>query len=343
MPLKAEILEINDVPVKTILDTHLEQQSGELDILKKAWLQGRFPFYYAAAMGFSEDFKVKYIPYGTDTPKSIVIEAVNYRDIEKDLDASFYREPYTYEYLEDLNAFYMKFDAFRDFKKFEGFSEEMFAEIEAKGSQDLIIDLRDNTGGYFDLGELLVSYLTDKPFRMTGSYINKYSKPIIDYWAERYKNEGYEVVYSENGMRIDYTKGEEHYVESVATYSEDDEAERRKFNVENSFKGNVYVLIGNKTYSSGVMLAALLKDYDLATFIGEETGGTAGGYTCVSNFNMPNTNLSYSVSWQYFTRPSNVVCKRGVMPDIEVKEDLDHYFNDKDDVLEYAKEMIRNK
>lgn len=76
-------------------------------------------------MGFSDEFKVKYIPYGEEAAKSVVIKSAVYKDIKKDLDYSFYGEPYSYEYLEDLNAFYMKFDTFHDFEKFEGFLEEM--------------------------------------------------------------------------------------------------------------------------------------------------------------------------------------------------------------------------
>jgi len=48
---------------------------------------------------------------------------------------------------------------------FREFYKESFEEIHSKGSKAVIIDLRDNGGGEDELGQLLLSYLVDKPFK----------------------------------------------------------------------------------------------------------------------------------------------------------------------------------
>ena len=48
---------------------------------------------------------------------------------------------------------------------FRGFYKQSLEAIHEKGSTALIIDLRNNGGGEDELGQLLLSYLVDKPFK----------------------------------------------------------------------------------------------------------------------------------------------------------------------------------
>ena len=62
----------------------------------------------------------------------------------------------------------MRIKAFYPMQKgddFDAFLKKAFAEIKEKETKKLIIDLRNNEGGNDRWGEMLFSYLTDKPFR----------------------------------------------------------------------------------------------------------------------------------------------------------------------------------
>jgi C-terminal processing protease CtpA/Prc len=61
-----------------------------------------------------------------------------------------------------------QFGGYADPEKKQGFRDfykESFETIHTKGSKALIIDLRNNGGGEDELGQLLLSYLVDKPFK----------------------------------------------------------------------------------------------------------------------------------------------------------------------------------
>ena len=164
----------------------------------------------------------------------------------------------------------------------------------------LVIDLRENHGGNSAVGDMLVTYLTDKPYRMFASSEIKISSQLID-WRERL---GYEV--PENF----YERAGETFLESYPLESPPATPLR--------FEGEVFVLTSERTDSSATNFAAVIKDFELGSIVGEETGGLP---THVGNsiiFTLPETGLELRVSSTYFVRPGNFDDGRGVLPDCEV-------------------------
>jgi C-terminal processing protease CtpA/Prc len=105
------------------------------------------------------------------------------------------------------------------------------------------------------------------------------------------------------------------------------------------FEGDIYVLINSGTYSSAVMFATTVKDYSIATLIGEESGGLATSYGDIYSFTLPNTRLSVGVSHKRFVRPSGEDDGRGVIPDHVVEGDEN---DDEDEVMDYTLNLIAN-
>jgi C-terminal processing protease CtpA/Prc len=104
------------------------------------------------------------------------------------------------------------------------------------------------------------------------------------------------------------------------------------------FDGPVCMLIGPATFSSATDLAAAVKDFHLATLIGEETGGRANSFGEAYPFELPNSRLIASVASAYFVRASgDTTDRRGVMPDIEIRRSADDVGANRDPVLERAK------
>jgi Peptidase family S41 len=67
------------------------------------------------------------------------------------------------------------FRTFQNLERFQGFLKTTFSQIKTQGIQTLIIDLRDNGGGNGALGNALLEYITDKPYRQFSRYEVKVS------------------------------------------------------------------------------------------------------------------------------------------------------------------------
>lgn len=107
------------------------------------------------------------------------------------------------------------------------------------------------------------------------------------------------------------------------------------------YQGPVCVLIGPSTFSSAMKLANAIADFDLATLIGEETGGNPNAFGEVYLFDLPNTRLQIGVSTKRFVRANGDASYRGgVLPDIEIKPSQEDLRKGVDTVLEFAKSWI---
>lgn len=72
---------------------------------------------------------------------------------------------------------------------------------------------------------------------------------------------------------------------------------------ENLYKGKIYCIISNTTYSSARIFATVLKDNNIAVLLGENSGGKPTSFGAPSKYNTPNTNIRFRVSARAFYRP----------------------------------------
>jgi C-terminal processing protease CtpA/Prc len=199
---------------------------------------------------------------------------------------------------------------------YEQFLAESFKELKAKGTENLILDLRGNGGGKDDYGALLVSYLAKEPY----GYFDRIE--VTKNYPGRSKKIGntYHVT-SHNGL---------------TTWQPN----------ENRFEGNVYVLIDGFSFSTCADVATVLHHHGWATFLGEETGGGYDGNTSGHSrtITLPNSKITVNVPmWMYTT--ANVGHKypsRGIIPDYGIVQTWEEFSNGYDAVLEKAKELIKN-
>jgi hypothetical protein len=222
---------------------------------------------------------------------------------------------------------------------FPDFLEETFAGLRSKGTKNLIIDMRANTGGRDHYPALLFSYLTSKEFRQSErTYVKTYAPsfgrytllgkidPVTDsYWG------------STRGLwKPDPNGGwlmTEKYPTIAVTKPSDDR-----------FDGPLYVLIDGGTISAGSVFCAVVDFHKRATFIGEETGGAAQGSVGSgdSGPTLPASHLHVGIGMEsYFTvvDPNNL--RRGTLPKYEVRQTIDDVTKGRDTVLEFTRELIR--
>lgn len=69
------------------------------------------------------------------------------------------------------------------------------------------------------------------------------------------------------------------------------------------FHGQYYALTSNGTFSSANMFAVVVQDFGIGKLLGEPTGNAPSCYGDIKSFSLPNSGLSYCVSYKTFKRP----------------------------------------
>ncbi len=102
-------------------------------------------------------------------------------------------------------------------------------------------------------------------------------------------------------------------------------------------------LIGKVTFSSAIILANAVEDFELATLFGEETSpcNQFGEYF---DFNLPQSQLRVNIATAQFVRANGDISDpNGVLPHHEVKQSKEDTKVEKDTVLEFAKNWINEQ
>jgi hypothetical protein len=217
-------------------------------------------------------------------------------------------------------------------KPLGAFINEAFAEIDAKKSTALVLDLRSNGGGADELGKLLLAHLVDEPFQYYDDLVinkldfsfRKYASPggpIPARGLEKQPNGKYRMVKHPNW-------GEQKPSQPV-------------------FHGKVFALINGGSFSTTCEFLSHLHSRKRATFIGEESGGGYYGNTSgmTLRVTLPNSKILVGVPLMtyYLTVGKNHDPARGVVPDRPIDYTIDELLAGKDKELDLALKLARDK
>ena len=195
------------------------------------------------------------------------------------------------------------------------FLEATFKSLSQANTQNLIIDLRGNGGGDDNYGAMLVSYLSPEPFGYFESI-----KVTNNY-------RGYGFVEERDGKR----------------YMISHQALNTQQPSSYHFKGKVYILIDGFSFSTCADVATVAHHLDLATFVGEETGGGYDGNTSgySETYTLPNTSVSVRIPrWMYTTaNPGHKYYGRGVIPQYNIEPNLEDILRGDDTILSFTLEL----
>jgi hypothetical protein len=207
--------------------------------------------------------------------------------------------------------------------------EKQFATLREKNTRTLIIDLRGNGGGADNLGALLVSFLTDQPFR----YFEKIRMRAIDPPREHTN--------FPNGQRERLKTGSQANPEGgFLILPSIHSGLSLQSPSKSAFPGKVFMLIDGGCFSTCADVAAVTHHLKRATFIGEETGGGYYGNNSGAGMTLtlPNSKIPVSIPmWEYWNAvPGYSHKRRGTIPDHKVMTRVADLIVGRDAALEKA-------
>jgi C-terminal processing protease CtpA/Prc len=270
-----EITEINGRKAGDILNRILPTLStdGDIETGKRARAQRGFGQYYWTLIEQAGDFTINARDEAgkTVTAKLAgVTEAdrkKNQNPVNSAIQASrekldWGRENLSLRFLKDPEIAQIRIRGFGggDYPKW---METTFQTLREKGTKALILDLRGNGGGADMYGAMLVSYLTDKPFR----YFDHINVKTI---TPSFKEHSDWRVEAEGRLREGTTPNPAGGFQ-VNPKGHPGVAEQPPGKT--PFLGKVFVLIDGNTFSTAADFCAVTHHLKRATFIGQETGG----------------------------------------------------------------------
>jgi len=211
-------------------------------------------------------------------------------------DLSF-EDQYSFEFLADNQVGYLKANTFwlpDGTDEWFALTDSIFSELMDKGSNYLIIDIRDNGGGDDQMWiKGIMPYIAKKKWQRMTHFLGRVRE--ID---ETYPGRLGEVAI------FDY-------------YGEYEVSDQPKF------EGEVYVIVGRKTYSSAIMFTSIIKDNELGTIVGQEektfARGCSTGMSLVHE--MKTTGIFACTPQHWYQRNTEGTCMEGVPTDIQLSDD----------------------
>jgi hypothetical protein len=229
---------------------------------------------------------------------------------------------------------------YADEKKLSIFLKNSFKSIAKNNIKTLIVDVSKNTGGSEGNEGLLYSYFGEN-YQKYKKVRVKTQKAVLD-----------------NGTDKPITLKAFGFIERLFTQKkmEDGTLERRtsigpglmayKNEPDYKFNGKTYVLISPITYSGGSEFSNMMYSQDLATFVGQETGG--GYYGNTSGYSkelvLPNSKIKiYIPALQFVMNVNpNLPFGRGVIPHHEVIPTFEAYINGENASLNYILDHLED-
>ena len=297
-----------------------------------------FPMYFPIKNDFFD-----LVTYDFKTQKTAKIRANTINHVKRDSTIKIkYREIESaktlFSWLNDETAI-MQINSFANYDgkyNFGKFFADALTEYQQKNGKNLIIDIRNNEGGNTSEVMKLVKYLIQKPIQYVDiqnswafEQIDSTLKPFVDNkWAMIWFNQKYKQFEKlPNGQYKDKNLAKPETIEPEKS----------------QFKGKVYLLTSPTNSSATYVMADIFKTHQLATLVGQTTGGNQKGITASAMFFMllPNTKIEVDVpliGTDYEvakTRPD-----AGIEPDVFVKPNIENAVKGIDTEMEAVKQLI---
>jgi len=361
IPIGSEIISVDGIKSEPLLNRLLKyvQSDGYIVTKKHRQIERDFSILHYYEFGVKNSYNVTYITPNNKTKTTEILnrsfQSIGMRFPNRNSYFSIYHNkidkvehlkntlsqklPYVF-FIDSINTAVLTVNSFGvNPQEFKSKLIDIFKEIKKKKAESLIIDIRQNNGGYRVNAIHLFSFITDQPFeqRISESVITstlveqKYIKNTMSDFNEFFKT------YFEKSV-----KKEDRWILTT------DKIKELMIPNKKAFKGKVYVLIGGKTFSAGTAFAINTKNCSEMTLIGEEAGG--GYYFHTGQFpvlyELPNSKIMFNVSLvkiNHFVKDKSIPKGSGVLPDVEINLTQQDLINGTDSQLDYIIKRIKKE
>ncbi len=357
-----ELLEINGKQVDSIVYTLKRHywSDGYNEPSKNTVIQGGlFCLFYYTLIERPENFQLRFKDlqgkeYDATVPaekydlseKRFINNPINRKAVE--LYNKRHKSPWRLSFLDDANATaVLRFDGFggKGMNDEDGarvgiqkFMNESLKKIQKKKSSNLIVDVRSNSGGWDTQGIELFTYLMkeDEPIR--------YYKRL-----HAVTNSSEFLKYSDLSADDRKNIKEELKLEADGTFSllEDENSNLKlQYPKPNRFKGQVYILMNERSYSTASEFLAICKSNKVGIMVGEEAGGAYEGGNGASfiHLSLPHSKIQVGTPLVYYDNEVSPPAQkgRGAIPDYRIIGQPEDLVTGYDRQMEFVKELIRN-
>ncbi len=223
------------------------------------------------------------------------------------------------------------FDGFQLSFEWKTFLKNAFDKINQNKTENLVIDIRWNEGGQDDillyLGENIAKTkltISQKKDLVRYTKVSEKLRPYLSTWDNTY---------------FDLTQKVEEFDSSFYTLNQQSEIEIKPNS--KAFNGEIYLLINASNSSASFYFAEIAKENNLATLVGETTGGNQQGLNAGTMFFLRLPNSQIEIDIPIIGTFSNDKPFGGIVPDVVVSETYEDIVTKTDAVIEKTKQLIR--
>ncbi|MCW3466456.1 S41 family peptidase [Chitinophaga nivalis] len=358
IPYGTELISINNIPVKKVLDElAVHAYSDGYITTGTDRIARNFQFYFSLHTQKNQPYQVAYKETGTNKTRQITLPAVDpttayHATSQAVLPVNVLQRAYhIYDNFFDasqtglltVNTFSLNESAaYKEFSQF-------FREVNKRQYKQVIIDIRNNGGGNPAIAALLYSFLAKAPFRNVYNYRTK----TISISYPEYATDDNNRRYSEEDIRSDKNFYYQRFdKDSTGFYVGNNRLKEGLLEDfppdKDAFHGDVYILTGGGTVSAATYFASLVQKNQRGTIIGKETGSGVAATTAAwfITYLLPGTQSRLSIprAELYFFN-ATTDNGHGILPDQEVplSSFIRYMQAGKDPELSYTLEVLRKQ
>ncbi len=332
IPTGSQILSINSLTAPEINSLSSDAGVGKTDEWRRIVGLLGFHSHYIDEYGFQSEYKVDYIPPFEDSIQTVTISAQKQRKV--------YQRVWDYlDYGVSLeldsisNSGIIGFSHFMRPENIDVYLSEITTildEITEEGCDNIVFDLRKNTGGFPSAYLHLLYAIVDKP--TVDLTLNR----LVTSEIKSYVSNNSQVEFCEDAVI-----GDEAIGDTIISSLNDQYRDMYRHNALRNKK--IFVFVDRYSYSAATMFAYYLQKNGAATVIGEKSNQPFPFEASPLTITLPNSGITMKIPHRTFsfTNMTNESERYFLTPDHLVRETYDDFLNRKDIMLEKLQELTK--
>lgn len=345
IPNNTEILSINSIKSKDIINTFLKYDPSPIETSSIKRLEKKFVDF----MWWVLDFRG---PYTVETNTgTYTVQGQVWNEYKLNRKTYSQKQKSTTEKISfkeiDSKTIILKISSFSgNESEFKIKVEEQFKKVQKKGYENLLIDVRNNGGGNDRNGRTVIDFITDKPYSeaLASTFMMKRSKryekyqkcnvPWIFRWIVNLRTASW---FNKENRKLYKALLNTPRRENVIAHLPLNESTDNPYR----FKGNVFALSNQYSYSATTVFLGAVKDYQIGAIVGTETGDCPTGFGQNLYFELQNSRLRCHSSTTFMIRPNGSTdMTHGVVPDYHIEQTTEDTEKNIDTTLNFTLDLI---